>query len=74
MIITDEIHLTSTESLEELHKFAQSIGLKREWFQDHKKYPHYDLTTKRMSNKAIRYGATRLYRKRFLDACLKKEE
>ena len=26
------------------HAFAASIGLRREWFQDHPSAPHYDLT------------------------------
>jgi hypothetical protein len=32
-------------SLEELHRFAESLGLRREWFQE-KSIPHYDLTGK----------------------------
>ena len=36
-------HLVSDASLEELHRFAQSLGLRREWFQE-KSIPHYDLT------------------------------
>jgi len=55
MIYTDYAHLFA-DSLEELHIFAKKIGLKRHWFQN-KKYPHYDLTTKRMKAKAIRAGA-----------------
>lgn len=35
------------DSLEELHAFAKSIGLKREWFQGHTKYPHYDMNANR---------------------------
>ncbi|HEX9012215.1 MAG TPA: DUF4031 domain-containing protein [Anaerolineaceae bacterium] len=35
-------HLAS-ESLEELHAAAQRIGLRREWFQDKPRFPHYDL-------------------------------
>lgn len=31
------------DDIEELHAFAQSIGLKRRWFQP-KSSPHYDLT------------------------------
>lgn len=31
------------DTVHELHGFAASIGLKREWFQD-TKHPHYDLT------------------------------
>jgi len=34
------------DSEEELHEFAKTIGMKREWFQS-KKLPHYDLTIKR---------------------------
>jgi hypothetical protein len=36
-------HLVSDTSLEELHLFAQSLGLRREWFHE-KSIPHYDLT------------------------------
>jgi len=36
-------HLVSDASIEELHKFAESLGLRREWFQA-KSIPHYDLT------------------------------
>ncbi len=34
------------DSEEELHEFANKIGMKIEWFQN-KKLPHYDLTAKR---------------------------
>jgi hypothetical protein len=34
------------DSEEELHEFANKIGMKSEWFQN-KKLPHYDLTVKR---------------------------
>lgn len=30
------------DTLEELHEMAATIGLKREWFQDHET-PHYDI-------------------------------
>lgn len=57
MILTDKSgHLVSDESLNELHAFAKSIGLRREWFQD-KRIPHYDLTTARMRTKAVNSGA-----------------
>ena len=36
-------HLVSDDSLEELHEFAGSLGIRREWFQL-KSIPHYDLT------------------------------
>lgn len=40
MVYTDNIHLIA-DTVEELHAFAQSIGLKRCWFENHRK-PHYD--------------------------------
>jgi hypothetical protein len=39
-------HLTA-DTLDELHALAQRIGLRREWFQDHRLHPHYDLTKAR---------------------------
>ena len=53
MLLTDGVHLVSDTSLEELHRFAQGIGLKREWFQG----DHYDLTGYIMHSKALRAGA-----------------
>jgi hypothetical protein len=44
------------DSLEELHVFATRLGLKRAWFQDHPKLPHYDLVKSRR-DKAVRLGA-----------------
>ena len=59
MIFTDKVgHLVSDTSLEELHRFAASIGLKRYWFQGkQKRHPHYDLTTNRKRAQAIAAGA-----------------
>lgn len=56
MILTDGVHLISNYSIEELHSFAEDMGLKREWFQE-KRILHYDLTTTRAKNRAIEMGA-----------------
>lgn len=56
-IYTDRTHLITTGNLEGLHDFAQSIGLKREWFQRKGRYPHYDLTTPCVSARAQQAGA-----------------
>ena len=57
MILTDGVHLISDTSEDELHAFAQKMGLKRRWFQNKPDHPHYDLTTKRAQERAIAAGA-----------------
>lgn len=52
MILTDGVHLVSDTSEEELHDFADSIGLKRRWYQK----GHYDVFPKRKAL-ALKYGA-----------------
>jgi hypothetical protein len=59
---------TDSDDLEELHRFAESIGLKRDWFQYQSSLPHYDLTpNKRML--AIKHGAVDVGPKEFLLMC-----
>ena len=36
-------HMVTDGALEELHQFAEQIGLQRRWFQNHPRHPHYDL-------------------------------
>jgi len=48
-------HLVA-DTLAELHTFAEKLGLKRAWFQDNRKIPHYDLTPGK-SREAIALGA-----------------
>lgn len=53
-------HMVSDTSADELHAFAQLIGLKRAWFQDRlggkSSADHYDLTLLRRA-KAVKLGA-----------------
>lgn len=44
------------DTIEELHEFAGRFGLKREWFQNKKGVPHYDITKNKRAE-AIRLGA-----------------
>lgn len=44
-----------TSDLDELHRLAARIGLRRSWFQD-KTFPHYDLTRNKRLN-ALHNGA-----------------
>ena len=58
MILIDNIgHLVSTVDEDELHKFALTLRLKKKWFQNHPKHPHYDVTTAKKRNEAITLGA-----------------
>lgn len=41
---------------EELHLFAERLGLKRTWFQSKSVYPHYDVTIP-VRTKALHLGA-----------------
>lgn len=50
-------HMVS-DSLDELHKMADTIGLKRKWFQD-KSIPHYDLSSSKRTL-AIIHGAAEI--------------
>jgi hypothetical protein len=49
-------HLTTTGTVDDLHAFAASIGMRREWFQRHRIADHYDLTPERRE-RALRAGA-----------------
>lgn len=44
------------DDLEELHMFAQRLGLKREWFQSQGRFLHYDITANKR-RLAIKLGA-----------------
>ena len=46
----------AADTLDELHEMARKIGMKREWFQDNGRHPHYDLV-KRRRDKAVALGA-----------------
>ncbi len=53
---------TDSVDLEELHAFAERLGMKRAWFQPHRIAPHYDLTKSRR-DAAITFGAIALRRR-----------
>jgi hypothetical protein len=51
-------HLTA-DTKEELHAFAQRLGLRRSWFQDHPTRWHYDITPNKR-DQALQLGAVAL--------------
>jgi hypothetical protein len=57
-VYLDPVGHMRADSAEELHDFAQRLGLKREWFQGHNpRFPHYDVTTARLRSRAWQMGA-----------------
>ncbi len=52
-------HLSTDENLEELHQFAEKLGLRRSYFQPHATLPHYDLTPAKRAL-AVKLGATEI--------------
>lgn len=73
MILCDRMgHLVSDTSLEELHEFAQMIGMRRDWFQN-KRLPHYDLMTERKRQAALRAGAVLVESKEIVRRMVRQE-
>jgi len=60
------------DSVEELKVFAQGLGLKPEWFQDHQLMPHFDLTPG-MRLKAVQAGAIELGMKATAEFMMKRK-
>ncbi|WP_233518855.1 DUF4031 domain-containing protein [Paraburkholderia xenovorans] len=54
-------HLVA-DSLDELHRFAKSLGLKRGWFQAKASLPHYDITVE-VRDLALSRGAVQADRR-----------
>jgi hypothetical protein len=53
---------TDSLNLRELHEFAAKLGMRRSWFQNSPKCPHYDLTPQRRLE-AVRLGAVEVTRR-----------
>lgn len=55
----------SADTVEELHAFAARLGMRREWFQEHRLVPHYDLIPSRRAL-ALKLGAEEITARRRL--------
>jgi hypothetical protein len=44
------------DTLDELHQMADKIGVRRKWFQDKARFPHYDICKLKRSL-AVKFGA-----------------
>lgn len=56
-------HMFSDTSTVELHAMARRLGLRREWFQDDYRLPHYDVC-KSVRAHAVKLGAVECDRKK----------
>jgi hypothetical protein len=65
-VYTDGAHLVCRDE-DALHAFARRIGLRRRWFQNRGRHPHYDLTTAHMAVKAQDAGAVRVNSRRLIE-------
>lgn len=63
-------HMAS-DDLDELHRFAAKLRLRRAWFQDHAVIPHYDLRPSKRQQ-AIFHGAIAVNRFELLALCTDK--
>lgn len=63
-------HLIATD-LDELHALAATIGLRRAWFQDARRFPHYDVDTE-YRERALAAGAIPITDRRIPDDVLMK--
>lgn len=64
-MMTDNL---SSEGLGELHAMAECIGLRREFFQNKPRLPHYDLTSYRR-HLAVLAGAREVTSKQLIQRC-----
>jgi len=66
MVYFDGIHLVA-ENIDELHSFALLCGLKCEWFQNHKRHPHYDVWGNKNKRAVFKNGAIEVSSKELIN-------
>lgn len=69
-IYFDGVHLVSDSSIQELHEFAERLGLKRHWFQNKRRRlrPHYDVKGVNLRLRAINIGAVGVDKREVIEA------
>lgn len=65
-------HMCSPD-IDALHRMADAIGIKREWFQDHEVHPHYDVS-KAKKKLAIKLGAIEINDREIIRLCHPKSQ
>lgn len=61
-------HLATDGDLADLHRMAARLGLKRSWFQDEPRHPHYDVTPSKRAL-ALRLGAQAVSSEELIRRC-----
>jgi len=51
------------DDVDELHEFVKRLGLKRSWFQNDERLPHYDVTANKRREAVQRLGAVEVDRR-----------
>jgi hypothetical protein len=64
-------HMATDGDIEELHRMATQLGLKRAWFQNKPGHPHYDLSPKKRIL-AVKYGAVEVSTIEMIRKCFRK--
>lgn len=72
MIYSDGVHLISDQGLDDLHRYAESIGIKRCWFHNTPRFPHYDIPKGKRPGFFTRYVDVRQVTSREIVAILKR--
>lgn len=63
-------HMMTDGEIEELHEFAQRLGLKRAWFQNKPGHPHYDISSNKRKQ-AIKMGAVNCTAREMNEKCIR---
>lgn len=64
-------HMMTDGPVEELHRFADKIGLRRSWFQNKPGIPHYDLSPRKRKI-AVAKGAVEVTGREMVEKCIRK--
>lgn len=69
-MMTDDL---TPAGLDELHAMAARIGMRRAWFQDKPRYPHYDLRPSKRAL-ALQHGAQAVTSTELVRRCMRLPE
>lgn len=73
MIYYDNTNLATNGKLEELHAFAERVGIKRGYFVAVERHPHYDVPKKLHNAVVCEWDVQVVDRKTLLRECFQKE-